>query len=325
MPVNKDFDRTKYAGDRADHIIEDDIRILKMLRWPEHTVDVVIDTDTFNEIDDQYAIVYALRSRDRMNVKAIYAAPFDNEKCHGPKEGMELSYNEIFNILTLAGEEEIKKNVYSGSTEFLDPQKMEPVDSPAARDLVERAKGYTEENPLYVIALGAITNIASAMLMDPSIVNRIVLIWLGGHSFEWSNSHEFNMLQDVASARVIFDSKVALVLLPCMGVVSGFATSQPELEYWLRGKNDLCNYLVDITTKEASVHNKIETWTRSIWDVTAVAWLVNPAFEADRIEHSPIDEFDDHYAFDHGRHLIRYVYGVKRDLIFKDLFDKLSK
>ena len=161
MPINKFFDRTKYKGDRADSIIDEDIRILKMLKWPEHKGDVVIDTDTFNEVDDQYAIVYALRSPDRMDVKAIYAAPFDNEKCHGPKEGMELSYKEIFNILTLAGEEEMKKNVYRGSERFLDPATYDPVESEAARDLVERAKNYSEDNPLYVIALGAITNIAS--------------------------------------------------------------------------------------------------------------------------------------------------------------------
>ncbi|MGI5887995.1 MAG: nucleoside hydrolase [Oscillospiraceae bacterium] len=321
----KFFDRSRYVGDRADDVIDDDIRILEMLKWPERKVDVVIDTDTFNEIDDQYAIAYALRSPDRMAVKAIYAAPFDNEKSGGPKRGMELSYNEIMNILSFMGEDELKKNVFKGSEMFMEEGRREPVKSAAADNLVERSKSYSRENPLYVIAIGAITNVASAILEDPSIVERIVLIWLGGHSFEWNSSHEFNMLQDVTSARVIFDSKVPLVLLPCMGVVSGFSTSQPELEHWMKGKSPLCDYLVDITIKEAAQFNKIPTWTRSIWDVTAVAWLVDKSFESDRIEHTPIDEYDDHYAADHSRHLMRYVYGVKRDKIFYDLFTKLAK
>ena len=91
-----------HAKTRAD--IDTNVKILKKLKWPEHKVDVVIDTDTYNEIDDQYAIAYALRSEDRMTVKAIYAAPFDNDKCADAKEGMELSFKEIHNICTKLGQ-----------------------------------------------------------------------------------------------------------------------------------------------------------------------------------------------------------------------------
>ena len=42
-------------------------------------VDVVIDTDTYNEIDDQFAVSYLLRSKDRLNTVALYAAPFFND------------------------------------------------------------------------------------------------------------------------------------------------------------------------------------------------------------------------------------------------------
>ena len=116
-----------------------------------------------------------------------------------------------------------------------------------------------------------------------------------------------------------------LVQLPCMGVVSAFTTSGPELEYHLRGKNKLCDYLVNVTTTEAAACNGGPVWTRPIWDVTAVAWLLDGDFEEDCLIHSPIPEYDNRYAFDNNRHFIKYVYHIKRDKLFADLFAKLSR
>ena len=40
---------------------------------------MVLDTDTYNEIDDQFALVYALLSPE-LRVEAVYAAPFLNNR-----------------------------------------------------------------------------------------------------------------------------------------------------------------------------------------------------------------------------------------------------
>lgn len=299
--------------------------LLRRLRKPTGPVDVVLDTDTYNEVDDQYALAFLIKSEERLRLKAIYAAPFfHNGKSSSPEDGMEKSYDEIMNILTLMKREDLKENVYKGSGAYM-PSEEEAVDSPAARHLVELAMGYTEENPLYVIAIGAITNISSALIMKPEIKDRIVLIWLGGNAFHWRDNREFNLFQDVAGARVVFGCGVPVVQLPCMGVVSAFTISGPELEHWLRGKNELCDYLVDYTTKTAKEEEEVETWTRAIWDVTAVAWLLDGDFMHDRFEHSPICQYDNHYSFDHNRHFIRYVYHINRDKLFKALFDKLAQ
>lgn len=53
---------------------------IRMLQCPEHPVDVVLDTDTYNEVDDQFALAYLLRNQDRLRTQAVYAAPFLNEK-----------------------------------------------------------------------------------------------------------------------------------------------------------------------------------------------------------------------------------------------------
>ena len=302
----------------------DNARLIRRLEKPKGRVDVVIDTDTYNEIDDQYALSYLIKSDEKLDLKAIYAAPFFNEKSTGPADGMEKSYREIMNVLTLLEREDLKEHVYRGSTEYL-PSETEPVISDAAKDLAERAMNYTEEHPLYVVAIAAITNVASALLLNPDIKNRIVLIWLGGNATTWPDNKEFNLYQDVAGARIVFGCGVPLVQLPCMGVVSAFTTSGPELEYHLRGKNKLCDYLVNVTTTEAAACNGGPVWTRPIWDVTAVAWLLDGDFEEDCLIHSPIPEYDNRYAFDNNRHFIKYVYHIKRDKLFADLFAKLSR
>ncbi|MDR0473045.1 MAG: nucleoside hydrolase [Treponema sp.] len=303
---------------------QDDVSLLNRLRKPVGPVDVVIDTDTYNEIDDQFALAFLIKSKEKFNLVGIYAAPFFNQNSSSPSDGMEKSYNEIFNVLSLMRRDDLRPLVKRGSEKYL-PSEKDLVESDAARDLAEKAMDYSPEKPLYVVAIGAITNIASAILSKPEIINRLVVIWLGGNALEWPHTKEFNMYQDVAAARVIFDCGVALVQLPCMGVVSSFTTSGPELEYWLRGKNALCNYLVDYTTKSAIKDGGLPNWTRPIWDVTAVGWLLDGDFMLDRLEHIPVPQYDHHYSFDPTRHFYRYVYHINRDKLFEALFKKLAE
>ena len=304
----------------------DQFQLLKNLEVPTGKIDVVLDTDAYNEIDDQFAISYMLRSPEKLNVRAILAAPFFNAKSTSPEDGMERSYDEILKILHLAGADALKEHVLRGSRTYL-PNEKEPVDSPAARALVELAAEYTTEHPLYVVAIGAITNVASALLMDPSLKERIVLVWLGGHSINNPDNAEFNLKQDVAAARIVFGCGVPLVQLPCTGVVSAFTVSGPELEYWLAGKNPLSDYLARNTINEANSYAAGRPWTRVIWDVTAIGWLLNEkdCFMRSRLIPSPIPEYDNHYAFDPRRHFIRYVYSIQRDRLMQDLFEKLTR
>lgn len=298
-------------------------RVRKLCR-PKGQVDVVLDTDTYNEIDDQFALSYLLKSKDRLSAKAIYAAPFWNQKSDSPADGMEKSYQEIQNILALADCPEYMGMARRGSCRYLENERQ-PVDSPAARDLVERAMARPEEDPLYVVAIGAITNVASALLLEPELVRHIVVIWLGGHARHWPDNAEFNLMQDVAAARVVFGCGVPLVQLPCMGVVSQFATTGPELTHWLGGKNRLCDYLLSATVEQAARDGQEGCWSRAVWDVAAVAWLLDEAFMRDSLEHSWIPEYDLKWGLDRDRHLMKYVYWIDRDRLFADLFAKLTQ
>ena len=183
---------------------------------PVGPIDMILDTDAFNEIDDQFAIAYMLRAPEKLRVRAICAAPFFNLHSTSPKDGMERSYDEILKLLRLAGEENLIPRVFKGSETHL-PDEKTPVESDAARRIVEIAGDYTPEKPLYIAAIGAITNVASALLMAPEISEKVVIVWLGGHAFHWPDSREFNLCQDVAAGRVVFDSGASVVMLPCNG------------------------------------------------------------------------------------------------------------
>ena len=300
-----------------------DTQRLHNLQVPEGPVDLVIDSDTYNEIDDQFAIAYALSAPERIRVRAIHAAPFFNHHSSGPADGMERSYQEIHRLLALAHRD---VPVCRGSDRYL-PDEKTAVPSEAVDHLIRLAEAYTPEHPLYVAAIGAITNVASSLILKPEIADRLVVIWLGGHALEWPDNAEFNCRQDVAAARVVFGSGVPLVMLPCNGVVSAFATTGPELEHWLKGKNALCDYLASNTIREAESYAAGRVWSRVIWDVTAVAWLLNQddRLMQHRLIATPIPEYSHHYAFDFRRPLCRYVWHIERDALFEDLFARLSR
>jgi len=298
-----------------------ELQRIKNLSVPEGNIDAVLDTDAFNEIDDQFAIAYLLRCKEKVNVKALYAAPFFNENSSGPKDGMERSYEEIIKLLDFMKE---SVPVFRGSEEYLRDEKT-PVRSEAVDDLILRAREYSVDKPLYVVAIGAITNIASALITAPDIAERIVIVWLGGHAHHFANTREFNMMQDVAAARVVFKSGAPLVQLPCYGVVSSFTVSKPELEYWLLGKGELADYLARNTVSAAEKYASGKPWTRVIWDVTAAAWLMNDRnrFMYSRLIHTPIPTYDDLYSSLPDSHMMSYVYHIRRDALMEDLINRI--
>jgi inosine-uridine nucleoside N-ribohydrolase len=294
---------------------------IKNLSVPAGKIDVVLDTDAYNEIDDQFAIAYMLKNPEKLDVKAIYAAPFLNARSTSAGEGMEKSYNEIFKLLDLMKTE---MEVFRGSDSFLADEKT-PVISDAARDLAARVENYSPENPLYVVAIGAITNVASALLLNPKVAENAVLVWLGGHGFHFHDTKEFNMVQDIAASRVVMSSGIPFVQLPCMGVVSSFTVSKPELEYWLKGKNPLADYLATNTIDEAESYAHGKPWTRVIWDVTAVAWLLNDnnRFMLSSIVKTPLSSYEGIYEDYAEGEDMRYVYYIHRDRLMEDLFAKI--
>ncbi len=336
---------------------------LARLAPPKGTIRVVIDSDTYNEVDDQFAISYAMMSQEQMTVEAVYAAPFsagfflkllDSEEKALPMtsdvaEGMEQSYQEILRLHQLLNVSP-ENRVFRGSTQYMQLPGV-PVESEAARDLVRRAN--ESKDLLYVLAIGEITNIASAILMDPGIIRKIVVIWLAGQPLYWPHAVEFNIGQDVLASQTILDSGVPLVLVPCMTVASNLTVTAPELEARLKGKSKVGTYLSDTVIRQLTQEmgnrwlnliNKTYNFglddygaqqtpctdvvlspSRIIWDISTVAYAANPNWVPSTLVPTPWLTDDIHWRQDSQRPLMRLCNFAYRDAIFGDMFAKLQK
>ncbi len=303
-----------------------DAALRKMLEPPAGKVPVVIDTDTYNEIDDQYAVAYGILSPERMDVEAIYAAPFLNSRSKNAADGMEKSYEEILRILKFLGRS-ADGFAFRGSDRFL-AAAGKPVDSPAARDLIRKAMK-PRPTPLYVLTIGCPANVASAILMEPKIKERIVVVWLGGTTHQWRSAREFNLNQDLHADRVLFDSGVPLVQIPTKNVAEHLRTTIPEVERLVKGRSRLGDYLFDQFLDYAKAGTKGKPanypWSKVIWDISAVAWIIEPAWVPSAVVDSPILTDDFRWKAAPGRHSIRVATNMIRDPIFHDLFEKLAK
>ncbi len=293
--------------------------LVSKLDPPKGKVRMVLDTDTYNEIDDQFAVVYSMLSK-KLEVEAIYAAPFYNERVASPSDGMLKSYAEILNVLKKINVA-TDNFVYKGSTEYF-AQRTEPEKSAAVADLIKRALA-PSDRPLYVVAIGAITNIASAIMIEPKIIERIVVVWLGGNALHWPAAGEFNLRQDISAAKIVFDCGVPLIHVPCRGVTTHLRTTVPEMEKYVKPHGEIGEYLFQIFANYHENKNACG-WSKEIWDIAPVAFLINADWLPSHLIHAPVLTGEATWSVDNSRHFIRYIYMINRDPIFRDLFSKLE-
>lgn len=284
---------------------------------------VLIDTDAANYFDDQFALAYALMSGEDILVEAIYAAPFSNRRIDDPRTGMELSYQEIGRVLeTLRTGRETP--VLKGSPGWMADQAT-PVESPSAEDMIERImRGRPEID--YIVAIGAATTVASALLMEPRIGQRSTVIWLGGTPHHFPSASEFNLRQDPAAARVLFDSGARLMHVPAPGLAENLRASRDELEQRMRGNSAIGSYLLDTVSKAAPEDpgpNELSR-TLALWDMATIAWLVNPRWVESVLVPSPLLGPDLTWFHNPHRHRVRVATRLLRDQVFTDFYRKIA-
>jgi hypothetical protein len=106
-----------------------------------------------------------------------------------------------------------------------------------------------------------------------------------------------------------------------MGVCSHLHTTIPEIEAHVQGRGAIGDFLAE-TVK--GYHEDHFAWSKVIWDISAIAFLLNESWTPTALVHSPIVTSEGTWSFDPGRHLIRSAVHVHRDPIFGDLFAKLD-
>ena len=279
-------------------------------------INVILDTDTYNECDDQFALAYLLKSQERFNIEAITVAPYHHDNNISIIEGNEKSYNEIIKICKYLNFDTTNK-VYKGSEDYLQNNYNET--TKAVEKIIEIA---LKNEKTYILSIGAITNIAIAILKEPKIIDRIEIIWLGGNSLLQNKNDEFNFRQDIKAVKTIFESNAKLTIIPCKNVASNLITSIYELEHFLKGKNELCDYLCQRFYNDG-VHGIQER--RVIWDISVIAYMLNKSwFMSEEISCPRIRE-DSSYELTNNNHKITMINYIDVNKVYTDLFNKLTK
>ena len=287
---------------------------------PPNRVPMVLDTDTANEIDDQFAVVHALLSQDRLQLEAIYATLFSREG-RSPAEGVAQSEAEIHRLLERLNVEPGDR-VLRGADRFLSDDQP-TVQNAASDDLIGRTLE-PRDGPLWVAAIGALTNVASALNDAPEIAERIVIVWLGGQAQHAADAREFNLYQDPIAARAVFDSGAPLIHIPCYGAASHLLTSTAELDAYVRPQGAIGQYLADIFRD----HNEqYPGRSKEIWDLSATGYLIDESWVPKRSLARPrLSEDMKWIAQPDDAPLAAFAeaHYVQRDPIFHDLFVKLA-
>jgi purine nucleosidase len=282
-------------------------------------LDVILDTDTANELDDQFALAWAVLSKDTLNLQAVHVAPFFNEKSDSPADGQQKSFAEAKAVLAALGETDIP--VLAGSEEYL-PDKETPVESDAARDLVRRAMERSPEDPpLFVATIGCVTNAASAILMEPEIISRIVIVMLGGQDFEWPTAREFNLQQDIPAVQVLFESGVPIVQISAVRQALTLGLTYPEVTAYVKGCGTIGDLLADRYENQSDL---TPGYRRTIWDLSAIAWLINPDWVQTTLRPRPTLTEEGYWSQDFFGKPVRQVVHLNVSGIFMDLFAKLA-
>jgi hypothetical protein len=260
-----------------------------------------------------------LLSPDRIALEAVYAAPFHNTRSTGPGDGMDKSYDEILRLLGRMGRSP-DGFVFKGVRAFVGPAKQ-ALKAEAVDHLIARARASSPDDPLCVIAIAAISNVASALIAAPDIADKIVVIWLGGHALEWPDTREFNLRQDVGGAQALLDSGAPLVLIPCMGVTSHLHSTVPEIERYVEPHGEIGKFLAARFKEYSADH---VGWSKEIWDMAPVGRLINPDWAPTVLVPTPILTDQATWSVDRSRPPMRYATMIKRDPILRDFFSKLK-
>lgn len=280
----------------------------------QEKVNVILDTDIYNECDDQFALSYLIKTQDKFNIEAITVAPFHHHNSISIPEGTEESYQEVLKICKWLNFE-TKDRVFRGATDFIEEGYEET--NEAVEKIIEIAH---RNDKTYILSIGAITNIALAIKKDPSIISKIEVIWLGGNSFLNENNEETNF-KDVQAVRIVFESKVKLTVIPTKNVSSNLRTSIYEIEHFLKGKSEICDYLCKRFRNDG--FNGIQE-RRVIWDISVVAYMIDKRWFETREISCPRIKEDTAYEMAQNNHKITIVDYLDVDKIYTDLFQKLG-
>jgi inosine-uridine nucleoside N-ribohydrolase len=160
--------------------------------------------------------------------------------------------------------------------------------------------------------------------MDPSIMDKIVVVWLGGNcltdDYVGKPFHEWNMHADFKASQLLLDMDIPLIMLPCDPVGSVKIEMKRSDIDAIEGRNTpaqlLKQKLPRIDAKDADFAKP--TWRKVMCDYMGVAALTLPDAMKMEIIPAPVLCDDRSYALDSTRRKIIYATHPDSDAIIDD-------
>ncbi len=278
----------------------------------EKRVRVIIDSDAACEADDPFAIAHALMS-PKLAVKAVIAEHFAR------KDSMERSFRAIKKLMDIMGADvpvfrgenwgEEENGISEGVQFIIDESRKE------------------EHTPLYVLCLGALTNLAKAFSLAPDIVKKLTVISVGGRSYENSEGtlKEFNFGNDIKAANVVINSEAVFWQIPA-GAYGRMRIGLAELQRRVSCCGDVGKYLFEqmntFNQSKEACWTPGESW--SLGDSAAVAVVLDPECGRYRNIRSGHVNEDTSYSFEGKGRMIREYINVESRYVIEDFISKLE-
>ncbi|MFT6101225.1 MAG: inosine-uridine nucleoside N-ribohydrolase [Arenicella sp.] len=235
--------------------------------------------------------------------------------------GIPGSYDSVLKMFDLMDVSSEGK-VFIGATEFMQGPTT-PVKSAAAERLIELALTASPEEPIYVVAIAAPTNVASALLLEPKILPNIVVIWDSGYP---TNSklvnNSLNLDEDLFASQLLFSSGVPLVYIPGFYIAEMLNMSKPDVETWFGDSGAIGQALIHRYNNNPLYTfygiDKNDVFGRSwvIWDIANVGWLLNPSAVPTQFVKTPILTDEKTWKKQPKAKLMLEAYGLSANSIF---------
>ena len=280
----------------------------------EKKIRVILNTDAKNEVDDQFAIVQTVLTQS-FDLRGIIAAHFGTGKSD---TSMQDSYDEIMHLLKLMHMED-EVVVKKGAAAALESE-QEPQISEGSRLILEEAE---KDGTLYIAFLGPLTDMASAIIQNPEIVNKdIKVIWIGGGNYPNGGS-EYNLKNDITAANVVFKSGIEVWQIP-RNVYRMMPVTFAELYSRVYPHGELGRYLTENVITFNNVGNKRPTEYRVLGDSPAIGVMLYEDCGVWNMVKKPIFNADTTYNYDKDYGTIRVYENMNDRFIMEDFYAKLQ-
>ena len=277
---------------------------------------IIICSDAKNEADDQYALVHAMLT-NKFIIKGLVAGHFRDHWAN------HLSYAEMVKLAKLTNTYGEYPIVLGADQKLVNIKEYEV--SAGTRLIIEEALK-EDSLPLYVLNIGALTDLAVALLEEPKITSKMTAIWVGGGRYP-KGSKECNLGNDLIAANYVFASELPLWQIPS-NVYKTTLVSLAQLKLRVAPMGKLGNYLYEQLITFMKTNAKEKSWINPECWVMGDSGAIGVLLEEQKSYYqeiiAPIFDEEHHYIYNQKNRKIRVYQQLNNYFVIEDMLSKIE-